>query len=301
MQISETRKGEIAIFSQGILWSLFPIITILSYSSLSPLTSLAWSAALAAIFFALWVTIKHKWYELKDKSAMFDVLMATLFIGIFFYSLYFFGLKYTTAGNASIIALMQIFFSFLFFNIFRKEFISKQQILGVLLMLLGALVILLPGFTEFNKGDALIFIAMAFAPFGNFFQQRARKKISSESMMFIRSIITFPVILIMAKLFGETISLGNLKDSIWLILINGLVLLGFSKILWIEGIHRISVTKAISLASIEPLFTLFFAFLILKEIPTAWQLTAFVPLFLGVLLLTSNKNWVQRLKTLYQF
>ncbi len=301
MQISETRKGEIAIYSQGILWSLFPIITILSYSSLDPLTSLAWSTALASVFFAVWVTIKHKWYELKHKSAMFDVLMATLFIGIFFYSLYFFGLKYTTAGNASIIALMQIFFSFLFFNIFKKEFISSQQILGILLMLLGALVILLPGFTEFNKGDVLIFIAMTFAPFGNFFQQRARKKISSETMMLIRSIITFPIVLIMAKLLGETIALSNLKDSIWLILINGLVLLGFSKILWLEAIHRISVTKAVSLSSITPLFTLFFAFLILKEIPTAWQLTAFVPLFLGILLLTSNKNWLQKLKTLYQF
>ncbi|PIR96008.1 MAG: hypothetical protein COT92_03360 [Candidatus Doudnabacteria bacterium CG10_big_fil_rev_8_21_14_0_10_42_18] len=301
MPLSETRKGEIAIFSQGILWSLFPIITILSYSSLSPLTSLAWSTALASVFFTVWVTVKHKWRELKHKTAMFDVLMATLFIGIFLYGLFFFGLKYTTAGNASIIALMEIFFSFLFFNIFRKECISRQQLLGAILMLLGALIILLPGFTEFNKGDALIFIAMAFAPIGNHFQQKARKKISSEAMMLIRSVITFPIILIIAKFFGETITISGLNDSIWFILINGILLLGFSKILWLEAIHRIPVTKAISLTGIEPLFTLFFAFLILKEIPTNWQLTAFVPLFFGIILLTSNKNWLEKLKTLYQF
>jgi hypothetical protein len=51
MIISEERKGEIFIFFEALLWSLFPIVTILSLNTLSPITSLAWSTFFASIFF----------------------------------------------------------------------------------------------------------------------------------------------------------------------------------------------------------------------------------------------------------
>ena len=62
--------------------------------------------------------------------------------------------------------------------------------------------------------------------------------------------------------------------------------MGFSKVIWIESIHRIRISKTISLSSVSPSFTLFFAFLILGDIPTVWQLIGIVPMLLGVYVLT---------------
>ena len=92
----------------------------------------------------------------------------------------------------------------------------------------------------------------------------------------------------MAYLLQAQASLADLRISLPYLIVNGILLLGLAKIFWIEGIHRISVTKATALSSITPLLTLLFAWIILNQAPTVWQLTSLVPLLLGVLLLTDN-------------
>lgn len=286
--LTKERKGEMAIFSSALLWGLFPVITILSYNNVSPLVSLTGSTLLSAIFFVSIIAWKKKWKEIKDKQALKDIIWTTVFLAILFYILFFFGLKYTSAGNASIIALAETLFSYLFFNIWKKENISKEHILGSILMIAGALIVLSSNFTKFQGGDLLILLASMIAPFGNFFQRRARQRVSSETIMFVRSLIAAPAILILAFLFGERTTVSNLADSILFLLINGFILFGLTKILWIEGIHRISVTKSNALSAVSPLFTLIFAWLILKQFPTSWQLLSFLPMAGGVILLGKN-------------
>ena len=170
---------------------------------------------------------------------------------------------------------MEIFFSYLLFNVWKKENFSKTQALGALLMVAGALLVLFPksNAASFNTGDLLILCAVAFGPVGNYFQQKLRKKVSTDSTLFIRYLLSLP-------------SMGSLLKSLPFLLIFGLVMLGANNILWLEAIHRISVTKAISLVSLSPFFTLLFAFFLLKEVPSYWQLLSLVPLGLGVILLT---------------
>ena len=156
-------------------------------------------------------------------------------------------------------------------------------------MIAGAFIVLYPNKTSLNIGDLLILSAAFVAPMGNFFQRRARTKVNSETMMFVRSVLAFPVLLVMALVIDPPNNLLGINDSLPFLLVNGIVLFGLSKILWIEGIHRISVTKANALSSITPIITLFFAWLILKDMPTVWQLASFAPLATGMYLLTSPK------------
>jgi drug/metabolite transporter (DMT)-like permease len=58
--------------------------------------------------------------------------------------------------------------------------------------------------------------------------------------------------------------------------------------MWLEGIHRIAVTKALALGSISPVFTLIFAWLLLNQTPNVWQLTSLVPMIFGIFLLTDQ-------------
>src|SRR3989344_2654170 len=153
---TEERQGDLIILSSAALWGLFPVITVSTYSNVTPLMSLALSTLLAVPIFAGMLFYKNRWAELKNLSALKDILITTILLGILFYVLFFFGLKYTSPGNASLIALTEVFFSFVFFNIWHKEHISARHIFGAVLMIAGAFIVLYPNKTSLNIGDLLI-------------------------------------------------------------------------------------------------------------------------------------------------
>ncbi|HSA83881.1 MAG TPA: DMT family transporter, partial [Patescibacteria group bacterium] len=246
------------------------------------------STFFSLFFFAALIAKKNLWHEIRNSAAYKDILIATLLLGIVYYVLVFIGLQYTSPGNASIISLTQIFFSFLFFHVFRREYIPTTHIWGGILMIFGAIIVLASNFQTFQGGDILILLANMIAPFGNFYAQRARKQVNSETIMFFRSALSSIFLFFLALLLHPSFSTNAIQDSLLFLLINGLLLLGLSKILWIEGIHRISVTKANALESIAPIFTLLFAWLLLQQLPTLWQLASLIPITAGVILLSKN-------------
>lgn len=290
MEISRERQGEVLVIVAAILWGLFQVLVVKSYAFVGVLTGLGWSTFFASIFFGVCVTWRRKWHELKNREAMIDALLTGLFLGVLYYVFIYSGLRFTTPGNASIIGMVEIFFTYLFFNLWRKEFISVPHVFGALFMVAGAGIVFAPNFSQFNLGDFLVVFACACSPFGNFFAQRARKKISGEMIFFIRTVCATPCLFLLAWLFGEHAFFQGLANSFLYLVFIGVVLLGIQKLLWIESIHRISVTKALSLHNITPLVTLFFAWLILSQKPTFFQLASFIPLALGMYLLTSEKK-----------
>ena len=279
------KQGELFILGEAALWGLFPIITLLSYGTLSPLISLAGSAFFAALFFAITITIQRRWKEFFRKNIYKDLFMATLIIGIIFYLLTFIGLQYTSPGNVSIIELIEVFFSYLLFHVWQKGYIPKEHVIGALLMVLGAVIVLYPNVHSFQIGDLLILIAAFVAPFGNHFQRRARKSVSSQTIMLFRSVVSGMFVLLLAGLLRTPFSVIDIQKSLPFLAINGVLILGVSKIFWIEAIHRISVVKANALAALAPLITLFTAWAVLGTPPTIWQILAFIPMFIGILLL----------------
>jgi len=286
--MTEQRTGELLIFFQALIWGLFPVLTVLAYADVLPLTALGVSTVLSSVLFALVLTKRGKWREVLDRRAFWDVLFATLVLGILYYVLFFFGLKLTSPGNAGIIASTEVLFSFLFFHVWRRDDIPTSHIFGAVLMLLGALVVLYPSFTGLRTGDFLVLGAAFVAPFGNFFQQRARQRVSSEAILFFRSVVSGTAVLLFVYFTTGPSIFSGAKGAFWFLLLNGILVLGLGKVLWVEGIHRISVTKANALSMLSPLLTLFYAWMILHQSPTVLQLSAFVPMFLGTMLLSKK-------------
>lgn len=287
-RLSKAKQGELFIFAEAALWGLFPIITVFSYNSLPTLYALVGSAFFAALFFGTVLLIKGNWRELLNIRALRDILLSTFLIGIGYYLLTFFALRFTSPGNVSLVALAEVFFSYLLFHIWKKEEISPLHLLGCALMVVGVIVVLVPSARSFNVGDALVLVGATLTPIGNYFMRRARLTTSSEVIMFIRSSVVAAVIGVFALGLHGVPSVADLQTSLPFLVINGLLLMGFSKILWIEGIHRISVIKANALASVAPIFTLLFAWWLMKTPPSPWQLLAFVPMFFGILLLNTE-------------
>lgn len=290
MQIIKTneRIGELYILAETLLWAFFPVVTVLAYNKLPGLLTLAWSTFFSALFFIPFIVYKKSWSELKNPLLWKYCLGIVLFIGVLYYGFYFLGLEKTTAGNASIIAVFEVFTSFLFFVFFRKEIFSKEYTLGSLCMIVGAAIVLLPNWNGFNAGDFLILLATFCAPVGNHFQKKAKTIASSETILFLRNMLSAIALFVIALLFGYTQNKTQLITSLPFLLVNGFCILGLSKLFWIEGIHRISVTKAVSLNSTAPFLTLIAAWIVFQQIPTMFQIISLAPLMLGVLLLTDN-------------
>lgn len=286
--VKEKRRGELFLLSNTFLWSFFPIITVLSYAALPGLVSLLWSTAFSALFFAGVITYRKKWAEINNIVLWKYTALIAFFIGVLYYSLYFLGLETTTPGNAALIALFEVFTAFIFFNVLRGERVSLDYKIGGVLMVIGAGIVLVRNFSGVNLGDVFILAATFCAPVGNLFTQKARRIASSEMVMFLRSVISVPAILFLTYVFHTSSSLEDLAVSLPLLFINGFFLIGLSKIFWVEGIHRVTVAKGVALGGLSPLLTLLFAWLILHQAPSIWQLTSLVPLLLGVLLLTDH-------------
>lgn len=284
--LTKSQTGELSLLGSVFLWSFFPIITILSLRSLTALAAAGLSTLVAALFFAMWLTYERQWDQLAVKVAWKYILGTILLNGILFYVLLFIGLTKTTAGNASLIGLMEVFFAMFILHLWQKEYLNKKHVLGAVLMVMGAGLIIFPGSFQLNQGDLLILVATVVPPIGNYFAQCARKLVSSVFLLFVRSFFSGLFLLYLAFVFEGLPTKAVVFDALPFLLINGIFLLGLSKIFWVEAIHRIPITKANALATILPAFTLVFAFFILKEIPTIWQIAGFLPIAAGVLLLT---------------
>lgn len=285
--LTKTRQGELYALAQASLYSFFPIFALLVYRSMTPLYCAALSTLIGALFFAIILTIQKKWHEFKIKSAHIDILVATLLIGVAYYALVFIGIKKTTADNASIMLLMEIFFSLFILRLWKKEFLTKSHITGAILMSIGAFLILFQGGIRINAGNVIILGATALPPIGNYFAQKARQQVSSTMIMFIRSLISGVFLLFLARFIDPAPTAAQFSQSLVYIASIGFLFMGLTKIFWIEAIHRLPITKTVAFESLCPLFTMIFAYFILHEIPAAWQLFGIIPIFAGIWLLTT--------------
>ena len=283
--MTKEREGELFTVVLSVLESLFPILSIITISLVGALHTYAFSLFVALLFFLIIMWKKNLFVELHNKKAYKDLFLTSFFITLLFVFI-FLGLRYTTAGNMSVIIFLQLLFSYLYFNIFGKEKMDRLHTLGALLMGIGALVILFPDDMQLNRGDLLIFLAAAIAPIANYYSKRARKHCASETILGFRTLVALPVITLLALLFEPPLLKDSFFAALPYLLIIGLVIFGVSKVLWMEALHRISITKMSAIVALVPVMTLFFAWLFLEELPQGRQMLGIFPVLFGGYLLT---------------
>jgi drug/metabolite transporter (DMT)-like permease len=282
---SEQRQGEYFLLAEEFLWGWFPIVTLLCYRHLAPLWTMAMTISISTLLFALTTLWQGRWRELARRAAWPDLLWSSLAILLLFLLL-FSGLSYTSAGNAALILFLQVFFAYLYFNLFQQEAMAPVHTAGVVLMSLGAFLVLFPEDAALNRGDLLVLLAAMLAPLANRCQQRARRHVSATTLLLFRNLVSLPLLFLLAWLFAPQPTGADLAATWWLLAVNGIFLMGLSKIFWIEGLHRLSITKISALTALSPLFTMAFAYPILGEVPGFLQLLGVLPILAGGILIT---------------
>lgn len=283
--MTREREGELLMLGLSMLESWFPILSIVAMSYVGALHTYMYSLVISLFFFLAIMYKRKRFSELKNKAAYKDLLLTTFWITSIFTFL-FIGMRYTTAGNMAVIIFLQVLFSYLYFNILGKEKMEKMHLAGALVMGVGALIILIPEDLAFNKGDWLILGAAAMAPIVNLYQKRAREYCSSETILGFRTLVGLPFIALLAYLMEPAVTTEAFMSALPYIFLIATGVYVVSKIMWIEALNRISITKLSAMLALMPVMTLFFAYLYLDEVPEFRQLLGIVPVLIGGYLIT---------------
>ncbi len=285
----EERKGEIYMLLLSVLESWFPILSLFSIALIGAIYSYAFTVLIATVVFVGLVIYQKKTAELFQRDALKDLLWTTFYINLLFVLL-FIGLRYTTAGNLAVIIFLQLLFAYLYFNLFGRDRLSPTHTFGAVMMSIGAFTILIPDDLSLNKGDLIVLLAAAIAPLANLYQKRARSYVSSESILAFRNIIGLPLIFALAYIAEPMPSVENLLKALPYLMVIALLVFVVAKVLWIEALHRISITKMSAMLAIAPLFTLIFAYFVLNEVPEVRQVFGIIPILIGGYLITKPEK-----------
>ncbi len=283
--MTKEREGELLMLGLVFLESWFPLLSIVSMSYIGTLHTYTYSLIIALAFFIAIMAKRKRFVELKNKEAYKDLLLTSFWITLLF-TLIFIGMQYTTAGNMAVIIFLQLLFSYLYFNVFGKEKMDILHIAGAVMMGTGALIMLFPEELTLNKGDLLILIAAAIAPIANLYQKKARVFCSAETVLGFRTIVGLPFIALMAYYFEPATTYEGFISALPYLLLIGVFIYVISKIMWIEALHRISITKVSAMVGLVPMMTLFFAYFYLNEVPEFRQILGIIPVLLGGYLIT---------------
>jgi drug/metabolite transporter (DMT)-like permease len=288
--VTRQRQGELFAVLLSLLESWFPILSLVAVDTIGALNTYFFVVVIATAVLIALLKFKEGFGGLFDKEALPDLLKTSFFITLLF-TLLFIGLRYTTAGNLAVILTLQLLFSYLYFNLIGSEKMDPLHTFAAFLMGAGAVIILIPETFRFNPGDLLVLTAAAVAPLANYYQKRARSRVGSLTILTFRNLAALPVLFAAALCFEGFPGAEDFLTALPYVAAVALLVYVLAKILWIEALHRIGITKLSAMIALMPLFTLMFAYLTLNEIPSARQLLGTVPILLGAYWITRRTKY----------
>lgn len=234
--------------------------------------------------------------EFKVKTQEFfsrrDLLLLTFIVlfGSFLAPLSFmFGLNKTTAVNASLLLNTETLFTVLIALLVFKEKASRRSIIGILLILIGAVVISTENFKEVELskgivGNILIILAGLSWAVDNNLSKLLSVKRDLLLVTSLKGLFGGSALLILAFIMGIPFYIPF--QSLPYILTVGAFSIGFSIVLFLFALREIGAMKTGAIFSTSSLIGAFFAFLVLGESFTIIKAFFGVLMFAGVYLLS---------------
>lgn len=281
-------SGEIFIILEALLYGLFPIIINYGSGVMPPILFAGLSIICAAIALCVYLTLTGQLNAVFNKEALPYILGVTICIIIIPSLLIYSGTTFTSGLNTVILLEAEVLFTFLICGIFFGEAITMQVVFGAILMVSGVIAVLYNGNLNINIGELLIIAGTFFYPFGNSMAKKAMHFVSPPVILFIRSLLGGLFLIGISFLWeNHTVPVITIIKDYWLfIIINGILIMTVSKILWYEGIRRLELIKARALNSLAPVAGFVFAFLCLHENPSSFQIAGLLFTLSGLYTLT---------------
>ena len=288
------KEGVIFVFIAVFISGTLPIIIKYGVGFLNPLFFATTTSLIAGIFLFTIAVIKGNWKILFRKEYVLSMCLIGLF-GITLSNLFFFfGVSLTSAINSAILLVIEPLYSIFIGYLFLNEKITIKQIIFTFIIITGTVIVLYKRNFKLNWGDLMILCTPLCWQVAHFI---------SKKLMTAYKEITPPLIATARTLYGGIflfilgITTGihyfdqlNNIHILWILLLQGIIGFALHYSVWYEAIKRLNLSKATSLVSIYPAFSIVLAWLILKEFPTLQQIGGFVIIIIGIFGLSGIKS-----------
>ncbi|MCR8982336.1 DMT family transporter [Brevibacillus laterosporus] len=248
---------------------------------------LRWSFALIVLLPFTWKSLCENW-EFYLKFWREILLMGFLGIALFT-GLVYWGMEHTNTVNASLLSSLSPIFITIVAYFMLHERINSNQIIGILLSLLGVLWIVSKGHIgtfadiRLNNGDIVLILSNVLMAI---YSVMLRKTADRLPGLIGFTLIVFAGVLTSVPLMMVEVSFRPVQlflwENLWSIAYLGIFSSVIAFFCWTKTVHFLGPTKASPFMNLVPVFATMFAVLFLREELLFSQIVGGVLVLLGV-------------------
>ncbi|MCR8938926.1 DMT family transporter [Brevibacillus laterosporus] len=248
---------------------------------------LRWSFALIVLLPFTWKSLCENW-EFYLKFWREILLMGFLGIALFT-GLVYWGMEHTNTVNASLLSSLSPIFITIVAYFMLHERINSNQIIGILLSLLGVLWIVSKGHIgtfadiRLNNGDIVLILSNVLMAI---YSVMLRKTADRLPGLIGFTLIVFAGVLTSVPLMMVEVSFRPVQlflwENLWSIAYLGIFSSVIAFFCWTKTVHFLGPTKASPFMNVVPVFATMFAVLFLREELLFSQIVGGVLVLLGV-------------------
>ena len=288
---------QILLILATILWGGNFVIGRAVAGDIPPITLafLRWIVAFFVFFPIAFSRTKKEWPLLKKHLGA--VLILSLTGVAAFNTLVYIGLHYTSSINASLMNSTTPIMIYILSFLLLKERLSKYQITGTLLSLIGVLFIISGGPLEsfltfsFNKGDLIVIVAVFCWSIYSLLIKKYAGKLPGYSTFLVTIAIGAIMLLpftIYEKMTSDQVIVWS-TSTIGAILYVGIIASIVAFLSWNSGVVALGANRAGIYLNFIPVFATLFAVLFLDEQLLIVQVLGGITVVAGVIISTTKK------------
>ncbi|MCG2808970.1 MAG: DMT family transporter [Candidatus Portnoybacteria bacterium] len=252
-------KGFLLILMTAFISGGVVFISKFGVSVVNPYIFTGLKNIVVALLVVCWLLMLKDWRVLKElgKTQWLSLLAVGLVGGSIPFLLYFKGLSMTNAVQAAFIHKTMFVFVALLAVVFLKEKISKNFLIGGLLLFLGNIFLLKILPHQFGYGDLLIFFATLLWASENVLSKHLLKELPARIVIWGRMFFGSIFIILFLLATGQFNLLGslNLEQAGW-VMITAVLLFGYVAT-WYTGLKYVKVSVAATILLLaSPITTL---------------------------------------------
>lgn len=288
--LKQEAKGSSFILISAVLWGLYPIMVNQGVQVIPPIFFSAIGILVACFVSFFYALYQGHLNDLRKSESYREIIMLTLCIVIIPSVLFFIGTSSTSGLNTSMLMLSELIFLLIFAPFFGEKN-TTEKCISATAVFIGAGFLLYNGTPKINSGDILVFLSALTYPIGNFYTKKVLNTVSPEVILFIRSLIGGCFLLAISFAFEPQIDRVGIIAEYWkLILLVGVLFMGFEKIMWYEGLKRLDISKATTLLMTFPLFSILTLLIFYSVEPTTYQWIGIIFMALGMFFAVKRKS-----------
>lgn len=293
MKTSKHYLGEACVLLTCIVEGFFPVVTNYLAPNLPSLLFVNGAHLTTVLFMAVILIFKGNLFNKVPYKAIYFIFI-NAFVTSFYYLSIVYGTRFTSGISTALILKTEMLTMFLFAWFFLKERMSAHQYAGMITVIMGIIMVLFNGTFEVNKGDLIMLSTVVFLPVANHCAKLALNKAGVALVIFWRFLFSFLILLPFNLFTIQYIDQALISwQLLWFILAYGVLFFGGQNIIWYTGLKLMQLDRAVYIICASPAFSLLFALVLFKEIPTVYQMIGFVFTLVGIYLLIIKKKLVE--------